>query len=399
MLVRHLELEEFRCFRHFKLEFPRQGLRLVGPNGSGKTSILEALYLLATTKSFRSSLDRSLIHAASGQEFSLPPSARLCCTMEAMEKHHTLEIVLTIDPTSLTGKKHFRRDRGPVKALDFVGTLQVVLFSPNDLDLVTGSPQGRRRYLDVVLSTTDRTYLSALAHFSRVLEHRNSLLKQVVGEEGKAVEEQLAFWDEELLRHGTYVIVERLRFLATWEEELRYWFEQLTAGRLLLAIEYVSTVPLPRSIIDEIKELTQEEAQALVLLRYRTALEQHRREELRRGMTLFGPHRDDFTWLLGGQALETFGSRGLVRLAILAAKLAEMQVLFRRSGEWPVLLFDDAFSELDRKHRAQLLKVLEAVPAQKVVSAVDESTLDEGGLADLPLIRLENGEVSEWGKG
>lgn len=394
MQITKLELEEFRCFRHLELAWVPAGLRLVGANGSGKTSLVEALYLLATTKSFRAPADRYLIHRASGQDLGVPPYARIAGQIESRTGRHTLEIALLFDATNSTVSKRYRRDGRPVRAMDFVGTFRVVLFSSEDIELITGSPQVRRRFLDIVLSTIDSTYLRALAQYTRILEQRNSLLKQLSGLDDHTIEEQLAFWDDQLVTYGTYLIVARIRFLLGWSNDLTESFARLSARTFTLTTRYVSTIPLPDPIADELSQLPLAEAQASVSLRYRQVLARSRNDELRRGSTVFGPHRDDVQWMLDGELLTAVGSRGIQRLAVIAAKLAEIAAIYRATEDWPVLLLDDALSELDGEHRNRLLAALATLPAQKVLTAAEPSTLRHPTIDSLPLARLVDGTIA-----
>ncbi|MDW8059266.1 MAG: DNA replication/repair protein RecF [Thermomicrobium sp.] len=394
MLVARLELEEFRCFRRLTLDVPPFGFRLFGPNGSGKTSVIEALYLLATTKSFRSTADRHLIHRESAKELGLAPYARVSARIETSAGTQSIEIVLSLDPATTSVTKRYRRDGRAVRAMDFVGTLRVVLFSPEDIELITGSPSIRRRYLDIVLSTTDPAYLRALANYARVLEQRNSLLKQLTTKDRRAIDQELAFWDEQLVTYGAYLIVARLRFLAIWSRLSAAFFGELSSESGTLATRYSSSVPLPDQVSAEIEQLAPTHAQAAVSVRYKESLDRLRPDELRRGTTLVGPHRDDLHWLLGDEPLVAIGSRGIHRLAVLAGKLAEVSTVSRMTGDWPVLLLDDVLSELDHRHRVRLLSTLATFPAQRILTAADRSVLDQPGLDHLPLACLEEEDRS-----
>jgi len=389
MHIARLELEEFRCFRSLTLDFPPVGLRLFGPNGSGKTSLIEALYLLATTRSFRTTTERHLIHRESARELSLQPYARVAALLDARDAHRTAEIVLSLDPSTMTITKRYRRDGRPVRAMDFVGTVRVVLFSPEDIELVTGSPSLRRRYLDVVLSTIDPTYLRALAQYTRILEQRNSLLKQLANKDRRTIDEELAFWDEQLVTFGSYLIVARYRFLANWSQYVRDRFRDLSTRGQSLTTRYHCTVPLPAIVQEELTEKPLPAAQAMLSLAYREALEQLRTDELRRGSTLLGPHRDDLIWLLDDEPLVAFGSRGLQRLAVLAGKLAEITSIQHATGDWPILLLDDVLSELDSSHRARLSATLATFPAQQIITAADRAVLEQPEFAPLPLAILD----------
>ncbi len=392
MRVTRLELEEFRCFRRLTIDFPAPGVRIIGANGSGKTSVIEALYLLATTKSFRTTHDRHLIHRLSAHELGIQPYARIAAHLATTTGRHALEVVLSIDPVTTSLTKRFRRDGRPARAMDFVGTLRVVLFSPEDIDLVTGSPSLRRRYLDVVLSTIDPTYLRALAQYMRVLEQRNSLLKQLAGKDRRTADEELAFWDEQLVTYGSYLVVARLRFLAQWSIDLRAAFQRLTALSFAVDAHYAGSVSLPDDVVTTVLEAPISDAQAIVGVHYRELLERLRVDELRRGATLAGPHRDDLVWLLDDEPLADVGSRGIQRLVVVAAKLAELRHIERATGEWPVLLLDDVLSELDPEHRARLSEALAPLPAQQVVTSADRGTLELPEFGHLPLAILDRVE-------
>lgn len=390
MRVTWLELEEFRCFRSLSLDIPPAGFRLFGKNGSGKTSLIEALYLLATTRSFRTTTERHLIHRESARELGLQPYARVAARLDAREAHRTAEIVLSLDPSTMTITKRYRRDGRPVRAMDFVGTVRVVLFSPEDIELVTGSPSLRRRYLDVTLSTIDATYLRALAQYARILEHRNSLLKQLAGKDRRTIDDELAFWDEQLVTFGSYLIVARYRFLTEWGKSVSERFRELSTGNQLLTTRYSCSLSIPAIVEAELTERPLPDAQATLSPLYREALEQLRTDEIRRGSTLLGPHRDDLVWLLDNESLVAVGSRGLQRLAVLAGKLAEITTIQHATGDWPILLLDDVLSELDSRHRARLCTTLAAFPAQQIITAADRAALEQPEFAALPLAVLDD---------
>jgi DNA replication and repair protein RecF len=182
MHVVELELEEFRAYRRLQLKLDPSGLRLVGDNASGKSTLLEAIAMLATTRSVRTASERELINWNSGEELSIPPYARIRGVVARADRTVEIDIGIQIDPLRTTHlKKQIRLNGRPVRAMDAVGALNAVLFSPEDIDLVSGSPSGRRRYLDLTISQLDATYLRSLSRFNRVLEQRNSLLKSLAG--------------------------------------------------------------------------------------------------------------------------------------------------------------------------------------------------------------------------
>ena len=241
-----LELEEFRSYRRLSLPLDPRGLRLVGPNASGKSSLLEAIAMLATTRSPRSSSERDVIRWGSGEAFGVPPFARVRGHVGRQGGDVEIEIGLQIDP-GRPGviRKQIRLGGRAVRAMDAVGNLKAVLFSPEDVALVSGPPSGRRRYLDLLISQLDGAYLRALSQYARVLAQRNGLLKSLARERAPAtspaVISQLAFWDDELIALGAaivarrWMVVRRLAELASWR------FRLLSPGEELVG-RYVPSV-------------------------------------------------------------------------------------------------------------------------------------------------------------
>lgn len=395
MHLTELELEEFRSYRRLQLQFEPAGLRLVGDNATGKSTLLEAIAMLATTRSPRTSSERELINWQSGNELAVPPYARARGVVSRRDRTIEIDLGIQVDPSRPAHlKKQIRLNGRPARAMDAVGALNAVLFSPEDIDLVSGSPAGRRRYLDSTISQLDSSYLRSLSRYSRVLEQRNSLLKSLsasgVGARSRAAAEQLGFWDAELVAHGAAVVtrrqltVDRLAVLAAER------FEQL-AARSDLILGYGGSVPVP------IEQRTATEGfgslQAVVVRNFETALAEIRGDEFRRGATLIGPHRDDLSFRLGELDLSLYGSRGQQRLVILALKLAIATLMTEVSGEPPVLMLDDVLSELDVNHRAWVLATAAAAGAQIIVTATDASLLRQPGLAHVPGAQVVDGQI------
>lgn len=397
MYLRELELEEFRSYRRLALRFAPRGLRLSGPNASGKSSLLEAIAMLATTRSPRSAAEREVINWSSGADLGFPPFARLRCVVAVKGRDVEIGIGLETDPArpGLIRKQISLNGRA-VRAMDAVGTLKAVLFSPEDVALVTGSPAGRRRYLDLTISQLDRVYLRALSRYGRVLAQRNGLLKSLARDRVPArsvlAAEQLAFWDGELIAAGAAIVARRnavVRRLASLAAER---FRQLSPSHTL-DLTYQPTFPLD-ALAGGATTASIDAEQAVVAREFEARLEEARADELRRGLTLVGPHRDDLRFVVSGVDLSAFGSRGQHRLAVVALKLAETVAMQEVAGEPPVLLLDDVLSELDAAHRSFLTDTAADVGAQLIVTATDASLLDLAELADLPQARVEDGVLS-----
>lgn len=389
-----LELEQFRAYQKLVLPLDREGLRLRGANASGKSSLLEAVVMLATTRSPRSGSDRETIRHGSGDDLGVPPFARLRGVVERTTDAVEIEIGLQVDPGRPgLARKTIRLNGRPVRAVDAVGQLKAVLFSPEDVALVSGSPATRRRYLDLTISQIDPSYLRALSRYGRVLEQRNSLLKALQKDRvdpGSALASgQLAFWDEELLLHGSQIVAARLRTVRRLAQLAHEQFGRLAGGDL--AVSYAPSLGL----VAPTSERDDETARVAATLRqtFSRALEERRAEEVRRGATVVGPHRDDMQVVADGMDLGVYGSRGQQRLAVVALKLAETVLMTEVAGEAPVLLLDDALSELDLSHRRQLEETAADIEAQAIVTGTDASEWSGPVLGRLPGAVLRAGSV------
>ncbi len=401
MRLIRIQLDEFRVYRHCELDIPAPGLRLSGANASGKTSLLESIYLLATTRSPRTALERELISWESNQEFGLAPFARVLATVNHEDgSERSLELTLAAD-TSRTNaiRKRAKIDGRSCRIMDLIGTLKVVLFSPEDLNLVLGSPSVRRRYLDITISQLDRSYLRALSRYGKLVERRNRLLKDLSARgAGRSAEEELAFWDEEFTTYSAYLLAARHRYLVGLSREAAVAFSRLNGGDLGLKLAYVGTVEMPDAQIERAISGSMDDAQPLFSRAISSQLRERRGEELRRGSTVIGPHRDDFSYLIDNRDLAAFGSRGQQRLAVVAMKLAELARVVEVSGEAPLLLLDDVLSELDPDHQDGLLSVLGHTGCQIFVTATSSELLAHQALSHLPLAEVRQGVIQFEGK-
>ena len=400
MHLRNLDLDEFRSFRTLRLPIDPAGFRAVGPNASGKSTILEAIAMLATTRSPRTSAEREIANWASGDELAIPPYARVCAEFARVDGAHQIEIGLTLhDRGQGALKKFVKLDDRPVRAVDAVGQLKCVLFSPEDVDLISGAPGVRRRYLNMAASQASRTYLRGLSRYGRVLEQRNSLLRgfsrdrAAVGSSRPA--QELPFWDSELTAAAADVLAFRLGAVAALSTRARYHFEQLTGDESLAMTYTAPRVELPEmdTPIDNWRVPPQHIRQMLSAA-FARGLGSNSAEEMRRGVTVLGPHRDDLLVTANGVDLGRYGSRGQQRLAVVAIKLAELDFLADAAGEPPVLLLDDVLSELDARHRAKIIDALAYRNAQICVTATDESDLQSLEIAHLPILRTAAGTVN-----
>lgn len=402
MHLLELELDEFRSFRGLRLAIDPAGFRAVGSNASGKSTLLEAIAMLATTRSPRTASEREIAHWQSGKDLAVPPFARLRGAFDRIDGRHEIEIRLSVDSAG-TGplRKQARFDDRPVRAVDAVGQFKTVLFGPEDVDLISGPPSGRRRYLDIAISQASRDYLRSLTRYARILEQRNSLLRtfarEGVGSTSLRPAQELPFWNAELAAAAADVIVGRIGVANFLSCRARAHFAALT-GEESLAVTYTSSkVQLPEfPPLADWRTPPTEIRQAMAVA-VANSLEVHRGEELRRGVTAAGPHRDDLLITANAVDLGRFGSRGQQRLAVIAVKLAELDLLESAAGEPPALLLDDVLSELDAVHRQKLISLLAERRAQICVTATDTEDLGAAELAHLPLITIRRGSVESDG--
>jgi DNA replication and repair protein RecF len=392
MRITRLTLDQFRVYHRLELELSAGGLRVSGRNASGKTSLIEAIALASTTRSPRSRNDREVVRWDSGIEYGVPPYARIEAETIDSERRHEVDISLekADRPGETIFRKRYRLDGKDSRAHDVVGVIKTVLFSPEDVQLIAGPPAERRRHADILLSQIDRAYLAALAGYGRVLSQRNGLLRSFARERvdfrSPRASNELGFWDQRLVEHGAYIVMQRERYLTHLAELMGNRSADLI-DRATLRIDYEASIVLPPegSGADRLEQVRQ---------CYLDALAERRSEEFRRGNTVVGPHRDDVRFMIDDRDLAAYGSRGQQRLAVIAYKLAESDVITTETGERPILLLDDVLSELDRLHRDMLLGAVAQSGSQVVVTSTDEELLGHPALADIPQANVEMGVLT-----
>ena len=336
--------------------FPPGPQLVWGPNAAGKTSLLEAIVLLAWGRSHRTGADGELVRW--GQEVARV-EARVGRTGTAPEDRDALEVALT-RTASGGARKRIRVNGVARRAAALAGMLRTVLFAPEEMLLVSGSPSLRRDALDRLAGQRSPAYVANLATYGRALQQRNSLLRLI--REEQAARSDLRFWDAALLEAGAAVREERARLLTALAGPLAAAHAEIApdeAAAGILALGYATNAPqLPgESVRDALARRLAETAE----------------KEVWNGTTLVGPHRDDLVFELGGRAMAAFASRGQQRTAILAFKLAELDLLTALDGRPPLLLLDDVFSELDPERRSHLVRRIAALPQAFVTT----TTLDD----------------------
>ncbi len=359
MYLNHLSLTNFRSFSRLDIEVPRRTLLLVGDNAQGKTSILEAIYYLATFTSFHAQNDRQLVNFIAGRE----PLAvtRLVADFQSGSRSRRLEVRL-IQESSSGASTRLRKEilldgvkRGIHEAM---GAFTSVIFLPQMSRIIEGGPEERRRYLNLALAQTVPGYSQAISDYGQALTQRNALLKQIFERSGDP--DQLVYWDMLLAERGATIIHARIAAIQELEMLAARIHHRLTNSAEILRLVYqpaYDPVPRPEGQYSLPSEMPVNRS-GFNLERIRQGFIQRltdlRREEIARGVTTIGPHRDEIRFLSNGIDLSDFGSRGQVRTTLLALKLAEVTWIKNRTGEWPVLLLDEILAELDVQRRADL---------------------------------------------
>lgn len=385
MHIKHLSLTNFRNYARLEMDLQARVHLLQGLNAQGKTNLLEAIAYLSMTKSPLTSLDRQLMNWGADQE--VLPHTHVEALFSRQSQDRTIEVTLlkepSPDPTAAKLRKRFRVDGVPKRAMDAIGQLNTVLFLPQDIRLIDGSPSARRRYLDALLCQIDLVYCRTLSRYNRTITQRNALLKQIRERGGRPSE--LAFWDDQIVELGSALLKRRFGLIAALTKTAGQLQSELTGGQEILELNYLATVSPER-------DLTSGAAIHEINRAFRDALATGRREELARGMTLVGPHRDDMRCLVHGIDLTDYGSRGQQRTAALALKLAEVQIMYHETGERPVLLLDDVISELDQQRSQFLLGVI-LQAEQVLITTTDLRAYDVPSLGSALLFQVDSGQV------
>ena len=397
MIITHLSLTNFRNYVSLELDLPPHITVLQGDNAQGKSNLLEAIYILATSRSPRTASDRELINWDAFKEEI--PACRIASVVQKGGSNLKLEIALSAkaatspqsedffsrwQPTSKSSPVQKRiRINGVVRhAADLIGQLNVVTFSVYDIDLVGGEPALRRRYLDITNSQIDHKYLRCLQRYNRVLWQRNQLLRLIA--ENKANPDELAFWDQQLVETGAYLIVQRKHTVAALDRLSQVIHDELSGGQGKLNLFYFRSIDKQRG-----KEDSQVEETAEVFAK---ALQAAREKEIAQGMSLVGPHRDDLRFFVNEVDAGIYASRGQQRTVALSLKLAEAKFMLSATKEHPILLLDDVLSELDARRRHHLLSSV-ANYQQVLITTTDLDRFEQDFLMQASLSKVAQGRI------
>ncbi|HLJ81207.1 MAG TPA: DNA replication/repair protein RecF [Ktedonobacterales bacterium] len=415
MYIERLRLTDFRNYLALDLSPPRGLVVFTGRNAQGKSNLLEAIMLIATSRSFRTNSEREAVRWGAPGHF-----ARVDATVARRSGEMQVEIVIsdtglsdnasprpaasesTLPAPPAPFRKRIRVNGTPRRAMDLLGQVTVVVFAPTDLDLVIGSPAERRRFLDMTLCQVRPAYCRALSQYQKILTQRGALLRRI--REGEDSPHALAYWDDQLARLAAPIFRERAAFLAAAES---------TAARVYAALAHDEDAneDAGEDVGDGEANDSVEPSDSSLRLVYHPSYDgpltgsdddiaagigarliELRRREIAQGVNVLGPHRDDLAFLAGSVDLSTYGSRGQQRSVALALKLAELEHIERETGDQPILLLDDVLSELDAQRRADLLAAVRDLD-QVLLTTTDAASVPEDALTHASIYRVRAGRV------
>lgn len=368
MHIKQLNLKNYRNYEQTDITFDGNMNVIIGENAQGKTNLMESMYVLSFSRSYRTPRERELIMW--GKDF-----AKIEGNIVRKNRNMPLEIII-----SRFGKKARKNNIEQQRLSDYIGSLNVVMFAPEDLKIVKGSPQIRRRFIDMELGQIQPSYIYHLGQYKKILQQRNQLLKKLQrGNKDNGV--LLDIYTEQLIEHATILLERRFKFM----ELLRKWASpihfEISRELEKLDIRYKSSI-----------DVSESENREKIESKYEEKFFEIRQSEIERGTTLIGPHRDDLIFYINDKDVKTYGSQGQQRTTALSIKLAEIDLIHHEVGEYPILLLDDVLSELDDYRQSHLLNSIH----EKVQTFVSTTTIDglnHEVLNKAHLLTVNNGEI------
>ncbi|SJZ89296.1 DNA replication/repair protein RecF [Garciella nitratireducens] len=367
MYIEKLIFQNYRNYSHLKINLHPKMNIFVGKNAQGKTNILESVYLLSTGKSHRSSKDQEMIKWDKENAF-------IKGEIITENKKKVIEIGL-----SKNQKKKIKMNGVPLKKRgDLLGQVHSVLFCPEDLKLVKGSPNERRNFLDQEISNLRPRYYYYLLEYNKILKQRNFLLKRIKYK--NSFKDTLYVWDQQLVEIGSKIILTRIHFLKKINEFAKNLHTEITNNLEQIELFYQSTVLSNKEDIKNIKDVFQEK------------LKKNQIMDIQRGTTTIGPHRDDIKINVNQIDIRSFGSQGQQRTAALSLKLSIFELIHLEIGEYPILLLDDVMSELDQNRQNKLMDSLKNI--QSLITCTDLNFLKENYPIENQVYQVKNGQLS-----
>lgn len=375
MILKEIKLENFTNYESFKCALSEGVNIFIGDNGQGKSNLLDSIYYVACEHSARNHKDRDMI--LWGRDY-------FKISASFLNKFGLNEVEITYNKKKKEGKKTLLLNQYKIeKAKDYVGYFNAVFFSPEDLYIVKGDPNLRRKYLDDELVQTDNQYFMYLYQYKKVLDQRNALLKEAYRR--RSLLDSMAVWEEQLSKYGTFLLKCRLEMVHHLKNVAGDIHSFLTDGEETLDVSYESKLPV---------SLLESGQLASFQSLYFNQLKENRITDLERGYTQLGPHRDDLGLLINGMSAKKFGSQGQQRTAALSLKIAEVELINNKKGEYPILLLDDVLSELDKKRKNKLFMRLEK-GIQTVITSTDLNDIEPSISNKGKVFTIEKGNFKE----
>ena len=355
MLIKTLYLNNFRCYSNNMFEFDPSLTIICGKNATGKSTILEAIHVLGLAKSYRANSDFDLIKI---NELSYSVKG------EILNQKRT-DTVTVLNSNKV---KKIKKNNDTYKSLsDYIGYMNVVYYDPTDFYIFQGTPALRRRFFDILFCQISKQYLNATSEYKRLLKERNILLKELVVKNDKATKSVLDVVTKQLVDNGKKIISMREKITKKLESFAQESHKNLTCEKERLNLRYRPNV----AISD-----------------YEYKMEANLNEDLMRGTTLIGPHKDDYIFIINNKNIGDYGSQGQQKSAILSVKLASVELINEVKKQYPIVLLDDVFSELDRDRQNQLIKILNR-KAQTIITTATISDVEPSVLSLAKLLELE----------
>lgn len=371
MRIEHLKLTNFRNYSSLEIDFNNNVNIIIGDNGKGKTNILESIYVLSLTKTHRYGVEENLIKF--NEEIAkIEGIVRRDDLIKKQEVHLTKK-----KKQIFINNKEMRRIR------DYISNFCVISFTPEDLEIVKGSPNIRRNMINIDISQLHNNYISYLNEFNQIIKIRNEYLKKM-NLDGNSDIRYLDVVNSSMIEKAIKIYEYRYDFFEKINNLLPKIFKKLS-GLDNLKIKYETNVDLNDFDLDKIRK------------NYESKINKNFKVELMQGVTLIGPHRDDFSFDLDGMDMKNFASQGQQRLAVIALKIAEIYLYKEETGEYPVLLLDDIFSEIDTKKRNKIISFL-LKDIQSIITTTDINDIEEELVKNATIFKVNNNKVTGRGK-
>ena len=368
LIIKKISLINFRNYSKENINFDNRINIIIGDNAQGKTNILESIYFLALTKSYRTN-DTNLIKIDS--DFS-----KVKGELKSDRILKKLEVFINKDSS-----KEVKINNNSIKRIsDYITNMNVILISPEDVNILNGSPADRRNFINIELSQLSRNYINKYNEFNKLLKIRNNYLKLMYNSFNKD-NRYLDSLTENLVDREIDIYIERKNFIEEINKRVSNIFKDIT-GRDDFKLVYKTNIEIDNFNRDNLREI--------LTNKYKTSYN----KEIEQGMTLYGPHRDDIEFYLGNKDISIFGSQGQQKLSIIATKLSEIEIFKNITNDYPILLLDDIFSELDTKNRNKLVEYIND-NIQVIITSNDTKGISKKLLDNARLFKVNNGKVTE----